>query len=70
MVRWMDDADRWHEGAPRDESEAIEVEHFIVRIPTDEGDRFYTIHYGLTDDFDLDYEIDRIDSEYGGDTAT
>jgi hypothetical protein len=54
----------WTEGAPKSHAEALEVEHFILKLPTPHGDRFYAIHGDLSSDFDLDFEIDRIQSAY------
>lgn len=64
IVKWQDIEGVWHEGPPRSDDDALEVEHYILRLPTPEGDLYYTVHYPPTEDFDLDYEIDRIESEY------
>lgn len=74
IVKWLGgegppDSWRWHEGPPRSADEALYVEHYVLKLPTPEGDRYYTVHYPPTDDFDLDYEIDRIESEYAEDFA-
>lgn len=70
IVKWRGIArDDWHDGPPRDEDEALRVEHYIVKLDTPEGPRYYTVHYPPSADFDLDFEIDRIESEYAEDFA-
>ena len=69
IVKWMDGDNVWHEGPIRSADEALEAEHYILKFTSEEGDRFFTVHYPPTPDFELDYEIDRIESEYGGDAS-
>lgn len=64
IVKWQDIDRVWHEGPIASADDALETEHYILRVGTEEGDRFYTVHYPPTEDFDLDYEIDRIFAEY------
>lgn len=59
----------WNEGPITSADEALITEHYIIKLPTREGDRYYTVHYPPTADFDLDFEIDRIESEYAEDFA-
>ena len=65
IVKWQDIEGVWHDGPIRNDDEALETEHYVLKMSSPEGDRFYTVHYPPTDDFDLDWEIDRIETEYG-----
>lgn len=67
IVRWLDGENRWHDGPIRNEDEALEAEHYILKLATKEGDRYYMVHYPPTEDFELDFEIDRIETEYSED---
>lgn len=69
IVQWQDVEGRWHEGPIHNEDEMLQTEHYILKLPTPEGDRYYTVHYPPSPDFDLDFEIDRIESEYSSDFA-
>jgi hypothetical protein len=60
---------KWHSGPIRNDREALHTEHYVIKLKTVDGPRYYTVHYPPTDDFDLDYEIDRIESEYAEDFA-
>lgn len=66
IIKWLDIDEQWHEGPPANANQAYDIEHYIIRVPTDEGDRYFTIHYPPTEDFDLDFEVDRIYDEYAG----